>query len=101
MHPALRSEVTGEDIKGGEELQGVVGALGVEPGEPGQEAEVELGEIVEEQLLMKIEELLLDRTVKALAVRVHLGGAREGMPVLDALVGKGLVEVQGKLFAVI
>ena len=79
----------------------MVGALGIEPGQPVQEAQIELGQVVEQQLLVYVQELLLDGPVKAFAVDVHFWGSREGMPVHYALSLQGMVEVLGELLAVV
>src|SRR6516165_5475691 len=93
VHSALWSKMAGEDIKRGVHLQGVMRPLGIEPGEPFKELQVELGQIVEQQRFVYVEELLLHGAVEALAVRVHLRGPREGVPVHDALSLQGAVEV--------
>jgi hypothetical protein len=50
--------VVGEDIKGSLQLQRVMRALGIEPGEPAQQALVELRQVMEQQLLVNITELI-------------------------------------------
>ena len=75
--------------------------LGIEPGEPLKKLQVELGQIVEQQRFVYVEELFLHGAVEALAVRVHLGGSREGVPVHNALSSQGAVEVFAELVAVI
>jgi hypothetical protein len=61
----------------------MVRSLGVETSKPTQQSMIELGQIIEEQLFMNVEELFLDGAVEALAVSVHLGGTWKGVPVLD------------------
>ena len=75
--------------------------LGVEPGEPVEQALVEAWQVVEEQLLVHIEELLLHRAVEALAVGIHFRSAREGVPVEDLAVFQGAVEMLGELLTVV
>jgi len=98
---ALRPDVAGKDIKGSLQLQRVMGALGIEPSEPAQQALIELRQVVEQQLLVNIKELVLDGTIEALAVRVHFWGAREGMPVDDSGGFQGAVEVSSELLTVV
>jgi hypothetical protein len=56
--------VVGENIKGNLQLQRVMWALGIEPGEPAQQALVELQQVVEQQLLVNIMELILHGAIQ-------------------------------------
>jgi hypothetical protein len=76
-------------------------ALGIEPSEPTQQSLVELRQVVEQQLLVNIKELILHGAIEALAVRVHLRGAWEGVPVHDPGGFKSAVEVSSELLAVV
>jgi hypothetical protein len=82
-------------------VKAVVGSLRVEPQQIVEQGIVEREQISEQQCLVVVDELLLDGAVEALGVGVHLGGARIGVPVAQALFGQGLGKMAGKFRAVV
>ena len=65
-----------------------MGALEVVPGEPAQEFEVEVGEVVEkQQVVVVVDAFFLNGAIEAFAVGVHLGGFGVGVPAGEQAVG--------------
>ena len=82
--------------------QAEVGALEVVPGEVAQEFEVEVGGVVEEQLVVVVvDALFLQGAIESLAVGVHLGRLGEGVPVGEQAMGQFGGEVALELAAVV
>jgi hypothetical protein len=94
-------EEVGDYVDGGTQGEGVMRALEVVPGEPNEETLVEGVKIVEEQVLLVVDELFLQRAIEAFAVGIHLRCARIGVPVSDVAGLKSLMEAIAELWAVI
>jgi len=79
-----------------------VGALKVVPGQPREQLEVEVGEVVEEeQVVVVVDELFLDGAIEAFAVGIHLRGLGEGVPMSEQPIGEGGGEMALELAAVV
>jgi hypothetical protein len=79
----------------------MVGALGVVEDQPVGQFAVEEGEVGKEQILMVVDKGLLDCSVEAFGVGVHLRGFGVGVPAFDALILEEAGEVGLELTAVV
>jgi len=91
----------GEDGERSPQAEAVMWSFGVVPHDPVEQVIVEGGEVIEQQVLAVVDELFLDGSVEAFAMRVHSRGARVGVPMGEALGVQSGAEVFSELVAVV
>src|SRR4026208_552279 len=91
----------GEDGERSPQAAAVMWSFGVVPREPVAQGRGDGGEVIEQQVLAVVDELFLDGSVEAFAMRVHSRGARVGVPMGEALGVQSGAEVFSELVAVV